>query len=761
MKPVRLLFAAAVAIVIAFVLIAIVYKRHDKHPLPQKSLATAPATQPATQPIIVAEPPPRTYWELIHREFPKLATTQPIDQTLNMRDWGHFLISHPVHVDRRGVLWITRPDAEDTQTVLTGAPTRQVNLTRERVVFAHWFYSEGGDWVIMLVTPAARGGFEIVGTKSRQTIGRGDDYDWSRAFSIPAEHKIVVPRPGRVSVFTTEQNISETVSPMLADGETVQIQMDSRGFLAWVPPEEGHAGSKGVVRFVDGNWVTLGPEQGWPARILHLIPLDDGTVLQIIAEDGGKVRLAYAALDAKQIDEERVTRLIIDLSDPDAQKREKAFAELTKFGPGLWPIAEKMMDTALPDAQERLKSLLKSKLTPLLGGMQLAEGKFRVASRLSDGGVLFFAENGVLLPRGDLDPLVVRPAWIVARPGFAVQLLDQEITQSVDVARAQLTASGNEWIITDAAMGPQRLFAGGLVPLLRKGERQFSEFVGIDARGRYVFREPSKMERTLATTTPATGPATRPTSAPSVQLADSPSLIVDPNLPDPLPRLPVWHIVVKQGSVGWTADGWPVMKSGGAWALATRDWRALDDKTEKMLAAPEDVPPPPEFKLELPATVPSTNPAMRPTTSPAFVAAGEKPLLHDSDGNWYFDGKTSLKVISKTGKVTIWPLPGAAAGEADPWLIRTAEGLLFLFNQPGRLLRIRPMPNAPEPFELEATFSRNIPNQPPTRMWLDPAGRIVIAYGGNELAILFPLGFIPPATDRIIPAGEQGVAGEE
>jgi len=76
-------------------------------------------------------------------------------------------------------------------------------------------------------------------------------------------------------------------------------------------------------------------------------------------------------------------------------------------------------------------------------------------------------------------------------------------------------------------------------------------------------------------------------------------------------------------------------------------------------------------------------------------------------------------------------------------------------------LRIRATPNAAEPFELEATFSRNIPNEPPTRMWLDPAGRIAIAYGGNQLAILFPLGFIPPATDRIIPANEQGMAGED
>jgi hypothetical protein len=67
-----------------------------------------------------------------------------------------------------------------------------------------------------------------------------------------------------------------------------------------------------------------------------------------------------------------------------------------------------MMDTALPEAQERLRSLLKSKLTPLLGGMQLADGKLaRRFADLPEGGALFFAENGVLIPHGDLEPTLV------------------------------------------------------------------------------------------------------------------------------------------------------------------------------------------------------------------------------------------------------------------------------------------------------------------------------------------------------------------
>src|SRR5258706_4320871 len=267
-----------------------------------------------------------------------------------------------------------------------------------------------------------------------------------------------------------------------------------------------------------------------------------------------------------------------------------------------------------------------------------------------------------------------------------------------------------------------------------------------------------KIEQNPTTTKPTTSPASHPATT-FAQLSDFPSLVIDPTLPDPLPRLPVWHISVKQGSVGWTADDSPVTKSGGAWAWGTRDWRALDEKTEKMLSAPEDVPLPPEFKLDLPATAPSTNPTTHPATSPTLIAPGEKPLLRDADGCFYFDGKTSLKIISKTGKVTIWPLPGPAVGDAEPWLVRTPQGLLFLFNQPGRVLRIRPTPNASQPFALDATFSRNIPNERPTRMWLDPDGRIIMAYGGNQLAIFFPLGVIFPASDLVIPAGGEGMAG--
>ena len=55
------------------------------------------------------------------------------------------------------------------------------------------------------------------------------------------------------------------------------------------------------------------------------------------------------------------------------------------------------------------------------------------------------------------------------------------------------------------------------------------------------------------------------------ELSDFPSLIIDPTLPDPLPRLPVWRILVNQGSVGWTTASSP--SEGRTWAMYRRNVR--------------------------------------------------------------------------------------------------------------------------------------------------------------------------------------------
>jgi hypothetical protein len=126
------------------------------------------------------------------------------------------------------------------------------------------------------------------------------------------------------------------------------------------------------------------------------------------------------------------------------------------------------------------------------------------------------------------------------------------------------------------------------------------------------------------------------------------------------------------------------------------------------------------------------------------MPAGE-PLLVTADGTRYFGGLTDLIAIDSGGKRITWPLPPTATGAGPATLIAGKSGKLFLFNQSGRVLRISRTPAGAEPFTLDATFTRNIPSvAKPTRIWLDPAGRIDIV-DGSRLSILFPDGYIPRA----------------
>jgi hypothetical protein len=134
--------------------------------------------------------------------------------------------------------------------------------------------------------------------------------------------------------------------------------------------------------------------------------------------------------------------------------------------------------------------------------------------------------------------------------------------------------------------------------------------------------------------------------------------------------------------------------------------------------------------------------------------------LTDNDGNRYYDGTDSLRVVSRDGTESTWQFPPAAVGKGPVTLLKTPDGLLFLFNQPGRVLRIRPTPGEAEPFALEATFTRRIPSVArPKRIWLDPAGRIVVV-DARRVILFFPQGFIPPKIRDLMPVERSDSRGE-
>jgi hypothetical protein len=545
-------------------------------------------------------------------------------------------------------------------------------------------------------------------------MGSGRLYQWDRAVSW-GDDKIVVPTDRGISIFTMDQKPREDYHDLVTKptGNSPQFTFDAQGVLAWIPWEHGKPGSDGAVRFVDGTWVTLNAADGWPMKMIELVPLLDGSVLQLSAGGNDTIHVSMSVLKSGGIDANKIADLVDQLADPDPAKRTDAFNELQRYGPASWPLLEKLQKGRPLEARVRIRQLLENRVQPTLGGRVLVEDRGRVVSRFADGGVLIYAPYGVSIPRDDGTSIVINPAWISIRPGRPIQLLDNALIADVNPDTQKIVAYGDEWVVSDPDRGPLRFEGNHLEPLLRKGEYQFDDLVGIDSRGRWLFRKSAN---------------------------DSQTLIVDTTVPDPTPRLPLWILNVKGGQVGWEKHGWPVVKRPGAWMLTQYGWQALDEKQDPIITQLTEV------ATSAPATMPATT---QSTTRPAGPA-----LLIDADHRAYYDGRQTLTVVDPSGHTIAWPLPKEAAGMGEVHLVQAKDKTLFLFNAPGRVLRIVPTPKKTEPFALDATFTHRIPNiDQPTRIWIDPANRIIEAYN-THLAIMFPEGRIPPEVAKLMPASE-------
>jgi hypothetical protein len=698
----KYLFVLLIAAVVTGI-IGLHFRRHPNAPLPLV-VQKIPVEKPST--IVVAIVPKITsYVDLVHAENLAVPATQPLAMPVELVDAAHIILHDPAYLDPLGHLWIARADGPSTEEALRNPLDPTEHLVADVPVFVHWSVNDNGDWSAFVVRRRAAGGYDIISSLDRKPLAPDRFYRWDNAFSW--EGKIVVPTDDGVSVFEIEPKVRESYHtlPGMTKGCTVPMAMlDSRGVLAWAPWENGHPGSRGVSRFVDGNWTDL-PADQWPAKILQLIPLLDGSILQIIARDADTVSLAIAPLEAGDIDAHHVAELVDSLSDADGDKRQAAFDELSRYGPGLWPILEKVTDQPV-EARVRIKQLLRSKIAPVLNGMTLMDNRLVLVNRQSDGTVLFYAPVGVKIPNGQQEPQMVSPAWLAVHPGGRVDRpLPRQLVIDQTPEASHLYCIHDDWLICDGA-GVRRFFGNALVPMLKPAEREFSQVIGVDRRGRWLFQRPDHSSHD--------------------------TLVIDPTILDPTPRLPVWSMTIEKGSVGWTEDGYPAIKRGGAWALKADTWEALPD--QKMIT-------------DLPAALPG--PSTMATTGPAETAG--VPLLITTDGTKYFDGRTALVAVDKTGKLMRWPLPASAVGASDATLLCAPDGVLFLFNQPGRVLRIKPTPGGPEPFEFQATFTSDIPNTDhPTRIWLDPLGRIDMVYDGTVMAVMFPSGHIPPGISQMM-----------
>jgi len=669
------------------------------------TIASTTAIAPTTTPTL------QTYGQLLHSDYPNYPETRPWSIPVELSDAAHLVFNEPVYVCSRGDLWITRADADPLRVVLARAAGESEHLVARRIAYIIWTLNRRGAWEPSAVCPKDRG-FEIVSATGSQPIPWNRRYRWDLAMTWDdgGITRLIVPTDAGVSIVTLGNPISEDYCPLFDPRSTTRpagapaVLFDTRGVLAWISADENFSGTR-VARYLNGQWTQL-DAASWPGDIVYLVPLLDGSVLQIRREIGANA-LTFVSLDNPDIDAKEIGSLVDQLGDDDPDKRVAAYQKLAQYGPKVNPILEKLARSAAPESQARINQLLQG---ATLGGMAVNGNRLTLKARLRDGGMVFFAPQGVTIPREGEEPTVVSPDYLAVRPGRPVEELPAAVVDSLSKNAATVEAMGDEWIVNTADLGPSRFLPPDqLDSLLRPSERGFARMVAIDSRGRWLFHDDSS-GRTLA---------------------------LDPTVPDPRPRLAIWSIDIGNAA-GWNKSDWPAISRGNSrWIIDDHDWQPM--------AAAESI------SSELPpASSPSTA-----ATAPDVTAQNGPLLLIDSDGNRYYDGQTTLTVVTVGGKRRVWFLPDQCAGSLDraAYLVADLEGHLFLFNSAGRIARIRVSLADAQPFALEAVFSDHIPDfQSIQRIWCDPGGRIDVVYEGSHLAMIFPTGQIPREIgDKILP----------
>ena len=644
------------------------------------------ALLPSTRPVVAttlpasrpAPPKPMAYLDAVHAADARVAADKFLDMPVSLDDAARLRLDGPIYLDTTGHLWITRAGAAPVTQTLGHWVDSGPTMLREQPVFVHWENDAGSAFTPTVICRAGDG-FDFFTSAGIRHWSCSTGCDWSHAFSF-GEH-VVIPTSAGVTVLDVSPGVDIVSHPMTLP------QMTSGS-----SPPTAMLDSRGVLAW--SPWEQGKPGSGGAMRfvdgawspidagvhLVQMVPLLDGSLLTLRRE-GDKINLAIEPLESNELDRKHIADLVDKLADDDPDVRESANAELARYGPGLLPVLQQSLEDAAPEAKQRVQRLIRGKLTPALGGMVLIDGKLDTVHRQPDGTAIFYAAGGVEMPGITAEPIRVVPAWIVLHPGGRFgRPLQPEVVADQTPEHFTLTALGDDWYICDAA-GPRRFLGGNWASLLKPEEAEFDQMVGEDAQGRWLFNTSKNANRFL---------------------------LLDPTLLDPTPRLPVWSIKI-DGTTGMDKDGWPtITHDKSSWALHENGWSTTD------------------------AAVPAEE----------HSAKADTPLLVCADGTKYFDGKTNLIVDPPHGSRITWPLPASAQGATAAALVRTDDGNLFLFNAPGRMIRIKP--SVPGRFTADAIFTHDIPNaEKLDRMWVDPAGRIACTFNGNQIAVMFPSGHMP------------------
>jgi hypothetical protein len=653
--------------------------------------------------------PPKDFASLYHVIDPSFPSTQPLSYGLPLTDAARVKLDRPVYLCLRGDLWAQHADAPPIEKHLPDAANQQTHVTRDDVVFMAWGL-EGAGRAPTAIVRERDGSFALVTPEKRLPLKLAGEPDWSRA-SVYRKW-VVIPTTRGIELVRDDKGTVESLAVKLSDplpGTTCHALVDLKGLLAWSSSTDDRTPSQ-VARFDGSAWKLLTPDDRWPKSIVQLTPMSDGTVLTLHRKDD-RLRLIYVLLDAgaASVDEKKIEEAIAKLYSTSPKDRREAMRELSNFGASAWPTIEKLAEAQRSDVRARLRQILGNQTEPSLDGLRPLPGTGRLLARYPGEGVLVRFSAGVQTFDDSGASRDIVPALVLLRPGFGALLLPDDVSTALtDEPGARLRIGGGDEFVVERPKGegPGRWMGNHLAPMLRESERdRFPRFTGIDSMGRWVFASSDGKD----------------------------SLVIDVTILDPAPRMPVWVLENANGSMGWDDEGWPCRKLGATWALRETAWQALTPERSKEV-----------FRVKREDSPEAQN---APTTAPTA------PLLTDAQGNAYSNGLDALVVRTRDGITINWPLPSEARGpgvfDSSPVLLE-ANGHLFLFNAPGKCVRLKPTPTDAEPFKVEAIFTRGLPQHDIRRIWKDPAGRLIVASGGTRLAICFPTGTIPLAIQNVM-----------
>lgn len=509
-----------------------------------------PATQPATAPTSApAEPKVMRSWkDLLAERFPDAESLDPLAEPADLTDAAQIILDRPVYLCPRGHLWITHPDADPIDLVLTRARDETVHLVRERIVYVHW-QQERGRWRAIPIEQREDGYYTLDERRSR-VASRENAPDFVSALRL-GDAAIVPVRGGLISLrFTPALQTESARFDDSAGNRIPHLLHDGSGLVAFIPWTATQPGSTQVLRFESADLIPAPPAEPWPARVAHVIPLVDGSARVICFDDDNQLAIRSILIRTRPIDRATITKLVEQLSDPAAQRREQAMTELARFGNASWPILEELLPDQLPEGQARLRLLLGEREEPSILGYLPREGLLTIERQLRDNTALLFAPRGwvrkdfdapdglediennwLLLPQVGASP--VPAGW------RALELLE---------AGAILDGIGGDLLLL-TPRGFVQLAGAGIAPLLAPDDRPFDEFVGIDTSRRWVLRSSHRPGQTL---------------------------LIDPSLPPIEPALPSW--LVDMGPIerlGRTTEGWPIVQAGDPWALKETGWAVV------------------------------------------------------------------------------------------------------------------------------------------------------------------------------------------